>query len=120
MTGYKTKAPRSKPTINSRTKGKTGELELAEVLRANGYTNAHRGQQFHGGGDSPDVMGGPDEFHIECKRTETGNLYKWLEQAKRDAPEGKIPLVVHRKNKQEWVAIMPLQDLLDFILGKAI
>ena len=41
--------------INSRTKGKTGELELSKVLRDKGFA-AHRGQQFKGGAGSPDVV----------------------------------------------------------------
>jgi Holliday junction resolvase len=38
--------------MNSRAKGKRGELEIAKVLRENGY-DAHRGQQYKGGADSP-------------------------------------------------------------------
>ena len=44
--------------MNSRTKGKRGELELAKALRLYGY-DARRGQQYHGGADSPDVIGLP-------------------------------------------------------------
>lgn len=112
-------APRRKG-INSRNKGKEGELELAALLRAHGYPSARRGQQHMGGPDSPDVLGGPDEFHLECKRVETGNLYNWLSQAKRDAAKGKIPVVAHRKNNKDWVAILPLEDLLSLLIGKAV
>lgn len=114
-----TSQPRRKQTVNSRNKGKNGELELAQFLRDRGYPEAKRGVQYHGGPDSPDITGGPDGFHLECKRTEAGNLYKWLEQAKRDAAAGKIPLVVHRKNGKEWVAILPFEDFLNLLLGKA-
>lgn len=96
---------------NSRAKGKRGELELAEFLRERGY-GARRGQQFSGGADSPDVVC-PDlaGIHLEVKRVEAGNLYSWLAQAERDAGT-KVPLVVHRRNGKEWVAIMRLEDLL--------
>jgi len=96
--------------INSRTKGAVGEREIAEFLRERGY-EARRGQQFSGGSDSPDVVHNIEGVHIEVKRTEAGNLYNWLAQAKRDA-KGKVPVVVHRRNKQEWVAILPLEDFL--------
>jgi len=96
--------------INSRTKGAVGEREIAEFLRERGY-EARRGQQFSGGSDSPDVVHNIEGVHLEVKRTEAGNLYKWLAQAKRDA-KGKVPVVVHRRNKQEWVAILPLDDFL--------
>lgn len=105
--------------INSRNKGKVGELELAAFLKERGFPEARRGQQYHGGGDSPDVVvPGLEELHLECKRVEAGSLYKWLAQAKRDAAAGKIPVVAHRKNREEWVAILPLSDLLTLMLGK--
>lgn len=100
-------------TINSRTKGKTGELELAAALRSQGF-DSKRGQQFKGGGDSPDVTGLPG-FHIEAKRVEAGNLYVWLAQAVRDARIEDIPVVMHRRNKKPWVAILQLDDFLQLV-----
>lgn len=101
-------------TINSRTKGKVGELELAAKLREHGFDDARRGVQFKGGTDSPDVVGIPG-VHMECKRVEAGNLYTWLEQAQRDAGPDSIPVVAHRRNRQEWVAILPLSDFLELV-----
>lgn len=101
--------------INSRNKGAVGERELAQFLRDNGF-EARRGQQFHGGPGSPDVVTNLDNIHLECKRVEAGNLYNWLEQAERDA-DGKVPVVAHRRNKKDWVAILPLQRLLEIIRG---
>ena len=100
----------SKKHINSRQKGAAGERELANYLKSRGF-DARRGQQFKGGGDSPDVVGLPG-FHIECKRTERGNPYEWLSQAQRDAGFDAFPLVVHRRNGKDWIAIM---DFADFI-----
>lgn len=100
--------------INSRNKGKTGELELAAFLKDRGLI-ARRGQQFKGGGDSPDVVcDALPTLHLECKRVEQGNLYLWLAQAKRDAG-AKVPVVAHRRNRQEWVAILTLDDLLKLL-----
>lgn len=105
--------------INSRDKGKVGELELRDFLRQHGYANATRGQQFHGGAGSPDVVcPGLEDFHLECKRVESGSLYKWLDQAIRDAGSDKVPIVAHRKNRKEWVAVLRLEDLLNLILTK--
>ena len=100
--------------INSRAKGKTGELELAEFLRERGF-DSRRGQQFKGGGDSPDVTGIPG-WHIECKLVEKGNLYEWLHQAITDAWESTDkPVVMHRRNHEEWVAIVRLEDFLELV-----
>ena len=91
----------------SREKGKRGEREVASLLRSYGY-DCHRGQQFHGGADSPDVVGLPG-IHIEVKRTEAFRLWDALSQAKADAGD-KMPIVVHRKNDCEWVIVQPLED----------
>ncbi len=102
--------------MNSRNKGKRGELELAEFLRGRGF-DARRGVQYAGGHDSPDIVSealGP--FHVECKRTERTDMYGWLAQAQRDCGN-KVPVVAHKKNRQEWVAILRLEDLLALIGG---
>ncbi len=101
--------------INSRNKGKVGELELVSYLKERGVT-AERGQQFKGGAGSPDVVHDLPNVHIECKRVEQGNLYDWLEQAKRDAGD-KVPVVMHRRNRQDWVAILQLDRFLELIRG---
>lgn len=111
------RAPRPPRRINGRAKGKAGELELAKFLSDRGFS-ARRGQQFSGGTDSPDVVAPElDGIHIECKRVEAGQLYKWLAQAKRDAAGRKTPVVMHRKNREDWVAILSLEDFLKLFLS---
>jgi hypothetical protein len=59
--------------MNSRNKGKRGELEAAKFLASEGFP-ARRGQQFSGGTDSPDVLcEALPRIHFEVKRTEKGN-----------------------------------------------
>jgi len=97
--------------MNSRAKGARGERELAEWLRERGVS-ARRGQQFSGGTESPDVVTDLKHVHFECKRVEAGNPYDWLAQAQRDAGTNKIPVVAHKRNRKEWIAILPLEELL--------
>ena len=96
--------------MNSNLKGKTGERELANELRKNGY-DCRRGQQYKGGADSPDVVGLPG-VHIECKRVEKLNLEAAYEQAVRDAGED-IPAVFHRKNRKPWLVTLSLKDFME-------
>lgn len=104
-----------KKKINSRQKGARGEREFAEVLSLAGFP-ARRGQQFSGGKDSPDVVCDTLGYlHFEVKRTQSGNPYKWMEQASRDAGEVKIPVVAHRRDGQEWLAILTFRDFLRLI-----
>lgn len=91
----------------SREKGKRGEREVANLLRSYGY-DAHRGVQYKGGKDSPDVVGLP-YVHIEVKRTERLDLYGALAQSIADAG-GDMPIVIHRKNDCQWVVIQPFDD----------
>lgn len=95
----------------SRDKGKRGERDLASFLREHGY-DAKRGVQYHGGPDSPDVVGLPGA-HIEVKRTETFQLYKSLEQAEADASGIEFPVVFHRRNGKKWVAVLDAEDFLE-------
>ena len=95
--------------MRSRRKGKTGELELAQFLRTRGTNESGR----QGGAGSPDVIG-LDRWHIECKRCERGSLYDLLDQAIEEAGE-LLPVVMHRKNKREWVAILSLDAFLELM-----
>ena len=96
----------------SRSKGKRGEREAARELARVLGIRARRGQQFAGGTESPDVVTECDELHIEVKRTESFRLYASLDQAIADAGD-KLPLVLHRCNRQPWVVILRLDDLVE-------
>ncbi len=98
-------------TINSRDKGCRGERELANKLKEYGF-DCRRGQQFCGNNGDADVVG-LEGFHIECKRVEALSLYKALSQAKSDAKNGDMPVVMHRKNNCEWVVIQPLETWIE-------
>ena len=97
-------------SINSRRKGAVGERELALTLREYGY-EARRGQQFSGANGDPDVIALPG-IHIECKRVEHLNLQDAYDQSKRDARDGEIPTVMHRKNHCKWMVSLSLEDFI--------
>ena len=106
-------ASKRKGKTNSKRKGKTGELELARKLRELGF-DTRRSVQYNGKEEEgqADLLGLPG-IHIECKRTEKLSLYDAVNQAKRDS-EGKdeIPVVFHRRNNCEWLAILPLDEFI--------
>jgi hypothetical protein len=100
--------------LNSKQKGKRGEREAAAFLTDEGFP-ARRGQQFAGGADSPDVVcESLSGLHFEVKRCERGNPYDWISQAQRDAGY-KLPVVLHRRNDHEWLAIMPAKDFFRIV-----
>lgn len=97
--------------INSRQKGARGERLLAKKLREHGY-DARRGQQFSGLYGDADVIGLPG-IHIECKCVEKLNLMDAMEQSKRDARDGEIPTVMHKRNYTEWLCTLRLDDFME-------
>lgn len=98
----------------SRDKGKAGERELARLLTAEGF-EARRGAQHRGGDDSPDVIcPSLPGLHWEVKRCQRLRLYDALDQARRDAGDH-LPVVAHRANGRQWLAILDLRDLLSVL-----
>lgn len=97
--------------MNSRAKGKRGELALARKLREHGF-EARRSQQYAGVNGDADVIGLPG-IHIECKWVERLNIWDAYDQANRDAKRGEIPIVCHKKNGTKWLVSMDLDDWLE-------
>lgn len=95
--------------MNSRMKGKAGELELTKVLKGYGYKDCRRGQQYCGASGDADVVGLPG-IHIECKRVEKLNIEKAMEQSMNDARMNEMPTVMHRKNNHPWLVTMAMDD----------
>lgn len=102
--------------MNSRAKGARGERAGAAAWAAIMGGTARRGQQFSGGQDSPDIVSSHKDIHLECKRVEAGNPYRWMEQAVRDAGP-KVPCVLHKRNREDWLLIVRLADVPRFILA---
>lgn len=94
--------------VNSKAKGARGEREWASFCREQGFTECRRGQQYSGI-EGEDVVNLPF-IHQEVKRTERLNIYDTIDQAVRDAKENKLPIVAHRKNKEDWLVIMRAED----------
>jgi hypothetical protein len=103
--------------INSRSKGARGEIEWRNFLRDRGYEDARRTQQYCGNtGDASDVVcSGLSGYHQEVKRTEKLNVYTALKQAIRDASEGKVPFVAHRRSNEDWLIILKASDFMDLV-----
>ena len=55
-------------------------------------------------------MVGLPGIHVECKRVEKLNLLDAMGQAMRDAKDGELPTVFHRRDWYEWLVTMRLED----------
>ena len=107
--------------MNSRSKGKRGELSFAKyvVEQFRGVTinngesvEARRGQQFCGGEDSPDVITNLP-IHFEVKNTNRLRIHPAMEQAIRDG--GDKAVVAFKANHKPWLAILPMDSFLKLI-----
>ena len=99
--------------INSKKKGARGEREACKFLNRYGY-HAVRGMQYQGSPDSPDIVCPDLDFHVEVKRVNRFQIYKALEQAKGDCGD-KIPLVLHRRDRGEWIVVLRAKDFFEYI-----
>lgn len=96
---------------SSQRKGADGERELAALLRGYGYTIERGGSLSFG--EVPDLSGLPG-IHIEVKRVERLNVPAAMAQAIRDSErfQDGMPVLFHRRNRQEWLCTMRLEDWL--------
>ncbi|MCE9615064.1 MAG: hypothetical protein K8T26_12370 [Lentisphaerae bacterium] len=96
----------------SKRKGAAGEREAAAKLNEVLGTHLHRGRQYHGGPESPDLAGDLPGLHLEVKRCERLRLYEGLSQARRDAATDEVPAVMHRANNKPWVIVVEVELLI--------
>jgi Holliday junction resolvase len=112
--------------MNSREKGKRGERQWRDELRANGYA-ARRGQQFAGSPESPDVVcDSLPWIHFEVKAVERLRIHKAMDQARRQAgpapnaagaAKSKVPIVAHKRNFGRWLVTMEAETFFKFLRG---
>jgi Holliday junction resolvase len=98
--------------INSCVKGKTGEREIARILREELGVSVHRNwmmQAAEGGCDLVGING----WAIEVKRAKS---YKndWMKQARRQAKEaGSKPVLLYRLDRHQWTAEVNAHDVIE-------
>ena len=105
---------------NSRTKGKVGELELANILKDELRLEVRRNlEQTAVGGYDLNVLWPPGYagWAVECKRARTARVKDWWQQtalqASRAVEHGvpPKPVLIYRLDRQPWFAMMSLNDL---------
>ena len=97
--------------INSRNKGKRGELEAAKAWGEIFGVEMRRSQQFCGRSDESDDIIGQPGVSFEVKRTARTNVQRVVAKAVEDAAEGRVAVVLHRGDHQPWLVSLRLEDL---------
>ncbi|MEM2990176.1 MAG: hypothetical protein QXQ02_03225 [Halobacteria archaeon] len=95
---------------SQRQKGKRGERDAANALNRLFRVSAARTAQARGTRDSPDILCDIEDLYIEVKFRERINIYDAIEKADKEADD-KIPIVLYRKNRKDWLVIAYLDDL---------
>lgn len=105
-------------SINSKQKGKRGELECCNELKKYGY-ECRRTAQYNGKelDSKADIIGIPG-IHCEVKRNERLNINEAMKQAVRDSNNDELPTVFHRKNGEKWLVTMRLEDWVKLHKGE--
>lgn len=96
----------------SRAKGGAGEREVVQILRTHGWPDAKRTSDGSGQQGRGDIANGPDATHLEVKRQETIKVGEWWRQAEAEAATGCLPVVVFRRSRMPWLAVVELDELL--------
>jgi hypothetical protein len=98
---------------SQRTKGAAGERELCRILSDELGKEVRRNlaQTREGGCD---IRVGRHNIEVK-RRARIGNLYDWMAQAASSC-EGteQQPVVICRADGKKWLAVMPLQDWINF------
>lgn len=108
--------------VNSRSKGKRGELEAAKLFQR-WFPGCGRSLgQARRGYEQPDLIGGEprieDHLYVEVKRVGCPiagwRIAKWLSKMKKDwlrfhgvAPPNTLPLIVYRRDRGDWFVCVP-------------
>lgn len=96
----------------SRDKGKRGEREVAEILRAEGFVAKRDGRL------DVDLVHNVKSVHFEVKRREKLSLPTWHDQAAQDASHGEEPIVVYRRNGEPWRASVDFRWLANMLASQ--
>ena len=98
-----------------RAKGAEAEREVARILTAAGFPATRNARN---GISAEDVSHQIPGVWLEVKRRERLNVSEAMKQARAYAAFAvKVPVVVHRRSRESWLATLPLADLLELMGG---
>ena len=108
--------------INSRSKGKRGELAAVRFWAEHGWQGGRRGFQGRGGGEAPDIIipDLSDFLWFEVKHCQKLQPYKWMEKAQRDCRAGHTPVVQMKSNNMDWMTLMWTVDFAGLLRAETL
>lgn len=112
------KTPRSR-----KNKGANFQKEVARKLAEKYNMDFGQDMDFFGrqmGGSGTDIVLSRDAkeycpFDIEVKRTEKIEIPKWWQQAVENTQDGRIPLIIFKRNKENAKVVLDFEDFLSLL-----
>jgi Holliday junction resolvase len=106
--------------MNAKQKGNRFERQVAKQINKKFETNVRRtplsgGMNFKGDIICIDDNSIISEFSFECKNQEKLNIWKAIKQAKNDAPQRAMPVVVFTRNFETEYACIEFEDFLNIL-----
>ncbi len=97
--------------MNSRRKGKEGELQVVHIAEAAGLPCRRSGDTGQAGGDLAFEV---DHVYVESRWRKQLRVREWLREVAGKAGD-KLPVLAFRENRMPWYAAVPLADLFRLI-----
>jgi hypothetical protein len=95
--------------VNSRAKGRRGELALCDIFRPWWPQVCTNLDQF--GPLKMDLLNMPG-WHVQAKWQERLNVWACLDQTLREANPGDVPILAFKRNRSPWFAALELDELI--------
>ena len=97
-------------TSRQKAKGSQFERDVVAVLRAHGHRHAERAMHFPDRGDIDGLPG----FCLEAKDHARLALAEWMDEARSEAPEGVVPVVIAKRRGQPAARAYVVMELAAF------
>jgi len=97
--------------MNSRRKGKRGELEARDLVREHWHSPKCIRSAQVSGKYAADLLEGPPGLHLEVKLVSKIGAMKYYRQAEDDAKSNEVPVVLMRENDGPWMVMFTAESL---------
>ena len=102
--------------MNSRAKGKRGELEARNAVREHWFASGCIRSAQAGGAYAADLLNAGDGLHVEVKRRQKIAATHFMKQAERDCGVDEVPVVVMREDGYpSWLVVVRIEDTEKFL-----
>lgn len=102
--------------MNSKAKGKRGELEARDFVRQHWFAPQCIRSAQAGGAFTADLLHAGENLHVEVKRRQRIAATHFMRQAEGDCGDMDVPVVLMREdNYPSWLVVLRIEDTEKFL-----